>query len=248
MCTVSIIAQASGGYRIVCNRDESRTRPPAAAPRWHPIEGGAGRALWPMDMEAGGTWIAASEQGMSLCLLNLNPGLAEGLKRPARSRGLLLPGLIGLGSIERVAERWRTRDLQAFAPCRMIGFGLGGERILEAVWDGRAASATWHPGVPACFVSSGLGDHLVAPRLALFEDVVIRQGATPAAQDSFHRHMWTDRPHLSVMMSRADARTVSVTTLDVAAKAGLVDVRMAYEPIREPVPAVDPTLAPTLLR
>lgn len=247
MCTVSIIAPASGGYRIVCNRDESRARPPAAAPRWHPIEGGVGRALWPMDMEAGGTWIASSERGMGLCLLNLNPESASTSRVPERSRGLLLPGLIGLERVERVAERWHALDLHPFAPCRLIGIGLERQGILEASWDGCATSIRWHVGPPSCFVSSGLGDHLVAPRLALFEDQVVRRCATPESQDAFHRHTWKDRPHLSVMMSRADARTVSVTTLAVARRSGVVDVHMAYEPVRDAVPKADPALAPTLL-
>lgn len=246
MCTVSIIALASGGYRVVCNRDESRDRPAAAAPRWRPIERGAGRALWPMDMEAGGTWIAASEPGMSLCLLNLSPGSAGWAARRGRSRGLLLPELIGCKSVERVADRWRTLDLESFAPCRMIGVGLGGSGVLEASWDGRAGSVKWHSGVPVCFVSSGLGDHLVAPRLDLFADLVIRRGPTPDAQDAFHRHTWRDRPHLSVMMSRADARTVSVTTLEVAERGGRVEVHMAYEPVREPASIAGPSVASTL--
>lgn len=245
MCTVSLIAQASDGYRIVCNRDESRTRPPAAAPRWHPIDGGTGRALWPMDMEAGGTWIAASERGLSLCLLNLNAGHIPDAGLPRQSRGLLLPELIGLESVEHAAERWLSRDLKGFAPCRMVGIDLEDPRILEASWDGRTSRVSWHSGVPACFVSSGLGDHLVAPRLSLFEHMVVRAGATPESQDAFHRHVWPDRPHLSVMMSRAAARTVSVTTLEVSRTGSPVHVHMAYEAVRE---QADPELAPTLHR
>src|SRR5690348_2899943 len=100
MCTLSIIqvpapsGRGTPSLRIVCNRDESRSRPPASPPRWRAAEGADGvRAIWPMDMEGGGTWLGASDRGLVLSLLNLNqeprfdargvPGL--------RSRGLVVP-------------------------------------------------------------------------------------------------------------------------------------------------------------
>ena len=64
------------------------------------------------------------------------------------------------------------------------------------------------------FTSSGLGDHLVeSPRRELFNEML--QNRSPSMQDAFHRHQWADRPHLSVCMSRPDARTVSHTRIHV---------------------------------
>jgi hypothetical protein len=49
--------------------------------------------------------------------------------------------------------------------------------------------------------------------------------STPAAQDAFHRHSWEGREHVSVQMSRAEARTVSRTTVELSRRGA----RMTYE-------------------
>jgi hypothetical protein len=48
-----------------------------------------------------------------------------------------------------------------------------------------------------------------------------------AAQDRFHAHRWRLAPAVSVLMTRADAGTVSVTIVDVFAHR----VRLAYRPV-----------------
>jgi hypothetical protein len=249
MCTISIIASGGravgepSGVRIVCNRDESHSRPAAAAPRWRGIEGADGRAIWPMDMEGGGTWIAASEAGLALALLNLNP--APPLRARAgsrlRSRGLIIPELIGADSAARTMARLGRLTLRHFAPFRLIAvetFAPQGPAILEASWDRTRLEVRRHAREAGawCFVSSGLGDHLVQPRLGLFDELVLHPGPTPERQDDFHRHTWPDRPEISVLMARAEARTVSITTLEIGGGGELGGwsdggVRMEYEPI-----------------
>jgi hypothetical protein len=248
MCTISIIPLESGvspigsGFRIVCNRDESRRRPPAAHPRWRSIGDGPGRAVWPMDLQAGGTWIAASESGLALSLLNLNPIPPVNLRGHGklRSRGLVIPHLLGAGSLAAVAGELSRMRLRHYAPFRLVGVeppASGDLLVLEARWDRTRLDIAWHAGLPSCFVSSGLGDALVAPRLDLFEDMVVCPGAGPERQDEFHRHTWPDRPGLSVLMTRADARTVSITTLEVMGAGTMARVEMAYEPVADAVAA-----------
>jgi hypothetical protein len=114
--------------------------------------------------------------------------------------------------------------------------GSGSPAIIEARWDSQRLSTNWHDGSPVAFVSSGLGDALVEPRLALFEEMVVRTGATAAAQDEFHAHRWPDRPQVSVMMTRADARTVSVCRVEVDARPAQSPgwaVKMTYVPVPE---------------
>lgn len=256
MCTVSIIpvgpreglhlAGAGGsvgpGFRIVCNRDESPKRAPAGQPKWRSIErpGVPGaRAIWPMDMEAGGTWIAAAEHGLALCLLNFNleppPDLrnAKGLK----SRGLVIPHLIGAANVADAMRRLERLSLKSYAPFRLVAVDGCGEdlSIAEARWDRRQVEIVQHGERPACFVSSGLGDSKVMARLGLFEQIVVEgDGATTDRQDEFHRHSWPERPEVSVMMCRADARTVSLTTVEAFPDGrGMWDISMEYEPIRE---------------
>jgi hypothetical protein len=63
----------------------------------------------------------------------------------------------------------------------------------------------------------------------LFERLVLEPGASAERQEVFHHHAWPGRPEVSVLMSRADARTVSIATLEISDSDG--GVRMEYEPV-----------------
>lgn len=251
MCTTSIIALdgRTPGYRLVFNRDELRSREAASPPLWRRVgalsgPGGVVRAIWPKDTAAGGTWIAATERGLTLCLLNLNlePPPSHPAPHPAGeriSRGLLIPKLVVEKDAESVMGALGRRKLERFAPFRLMAVEAGedGPRMWEARWDG-VVLTTLPPRVgPMCFVSSGLGDSRVRARLALFEERVLRVGPTAGVQDEFHRHRWADRPEISVVMGREGARTVSITTVEVTARAtgsgagAGFDVGMAYEAV-----------------
>jgi len=231
MCTVSIIPIEGGaGLRLVVNRDESTERPPALPPRWHAI--GGLRAVWPIDGLAGGTWVAASERGLALALLNSN--LPDRQPAPGRreSRGGIIPRLIGAASTSDVLSMAEGIDLGGFEPFRLVAAGAGeGQRLVELGWDGRRLCVNAGAS-PACFASSGLGDWLVQERLPLFERLVVGSGCRPEDQDAFHAHQWPDRPHVSVLMARPGARTVSVTRVEVRpAGADRFAVEMAHEPV-----------------
>lgn len=255
MCTISIIPLRAtverggrepfnSGFRIVCNRDEDRRRVSAGVPKWRAIERkgipGA-RAIWPMDMEAGGTWIAAGEHGLAMCLLNLNLEPPPDLRslRGLKSRGLVIPELIGASSAGDAMNRLPTLKLGSFAPFRLVAIDGRTERprIVEAIWNRIELVVRSSGEGPACFASSGLGDSLVLPRLELFRDVVVNgEGEIGDRQDEFHRHQWPDRMEISVLMSREQARTVSITTIQAVPNGrGLWDVTMDYEAIRADV-------------
>ncbi|HRC86033.1 MAG TPA: NRDE family protein, partial [Thermoanaerobaculia bacterium] len=76
MCTVSWFWTAEG-YQLFGNRDESRSRRQALPPRRAEQDGVA--YLAPVDADAGGTWIAANELGVTLTLLNFYQADAVGL-------------------------------------------------------------------------------------------------------------------------------------------------------------------------
>ncbi len=191
--------------------------------------------------------MAAAEHGLTLTLLNLNqrPDADRAADGPVArfggtSRGLVIPRLIVCEAPDDAAEALAAMDLREFLPFRLIavgqGAGAGRPRIVECRWDGTGVGVVRHDGSPICFVSSGLGDRLVEPRLALFESLVAAAGATPRSQDQFHSHVWPDRPHLSVMMSRADARTVSVCRVEAVPGSGPGlpwGVGMEYLPVAE---------------
>lgn len=243
MCTVSIIAICRG-FRLVTNRDEQRDRPAANPPLWRPLPGPREtlRVIWPADRlrdgTEGGTWIAASERGLAMTILNANLNPHPPLPTRPASRGDIIPALLHLNSAHAVAAALHDMDLDPYPPFRLIAVEQPTPdeppAIAEIRWDRRLVASAWHRP-PACFASSGLGDHLVQQRIPLFHDLLAGAGDhdLPAAQDRFHAHAWPDRPQLSVLMSRAEARTVSTTTVDVVrdARTGRAQVAMNYRPI-----------------
>lgn len=225
MCTVSII-EVPGGFRLLSNRDEQRSRPSAEFPfSW------GSRGIGPLDPGGGGTWIA-SRPGLTLCLLNYN--LVPKPKPPASSisRGRIIPPLLESRDIDAVEMGLRDLQLPRYAPFRLIAAQRGadsGVRVGEARWEGTTFDWIEHTGMPLVFVSSGLGDAVVADRVPLFDEMVVESGATPLAQDAYHQHRWVERLHQSVLMARPDARTVSITEV-TDTEAGL---EMRYSPVSE---------------
>lgn len=223
MCTVSIIA-IEGGYRLVTNRDEQRGRANAEYPfKW----GQSKSAIGPLDPAGGGTWVAA-RLGLTLCLLNSN--LEPAPEPPAHtvSRGRLIPKLIDEPSADAAIRALEVSDLSCYVPFRLVAVDLSGPMsIIEARWDQKHFTRVNHPiGEPAVFVSSGLGDSIVADRLPLF-DRMVRSDPVAEAQDAYHTHAWPDRGAASVFMERAAARTVSITIVEDTVSG----LHMHYRPI-----------------
>jgi hypothetical protein len=212
MCTVTII-RTDGGFRLATNRDEQRTRPAALAPSVRAF--GDRRALAPTDPKAGGTWVAATDAGLVFTVLNGNPRPMPELPPRERlvSRGLIIPTIAAASNISDAVSLTENLPLERLAPFRLVM--CDGRTIVEAWWACEALSLHRRPIAPSCWVSSGLGDHLVQPRHPLFAELVVNAHATPAAQDAFHTHRWPDNPRVSVFMDREDARTVSRTIVEV---------------------------------
>lgn len=212
MCTVSIIYPESGGFRLVTNRDERRSRAAALPPAVRSLEGGV-LAVWPVDPDGGGTWVGVNSSGVVMTMLNVNPPSGSVSAERARSRGLIVPQLISNSNAAGAAAQLAGMALDDFPPFRFVAADVHG--VVDAVWDSRSLALAMRGSAPCCFVSSGLGDAVVAERLPLFNEMVVRTGGGPVHQDAFHGHRWPDRPEVSVLMERANARTVSVTTIEV---------------------------------
>src|SRR5689334_6872081 len=119
MCTVSWIHDKDG-YELLCNRDEKLTRKSAQMPRLS-VHNGT-RFLAPVDGDFGGTWIATNEFGTSLCLLNgANlSGVEASPPTKFESRGLLIPQLVDVDSIDAARRRLARADLSVFAAFTLV--------------------------------------------------------------------------------------------------------------------------------
>lgn len=226
MCTVTVIPVTADAARIsrsplvrlVCNRDEQWSRPVSNGPVLRRL--GSRAAIMPVDPPSGGTWIGANDSGLVACLLNANPPVIAGAtpKRPPRaSRGMIVPALLAAESIDEALDLAGGIDVRQFPPFRVLV--LSADSFLIASSDGASLTLSESAPLqsPLLLTSSGLGDHLVEhPRRDLFDRMLSNTPDPLAAQDRFHEHRWSDKPHLSVLMSRPDARTVCRCVVDLS--------------------------------
>ncbi|MFT5970572.1 MAG: hypothetical protein ACI8ZO_001086 [Flavobacteriales bacterium] len=131
MCTLSYIPLGTNAYILTSNRDERKARP-TLPPLEEQIGGKA--VFFPKDEEAGGTWIAAGENGTVCCLLN---GAFESHERKshyAQSRGKVL-----LETFENrdVLAYFSEKDLTEIEPFTLIAVEMKSAiKLHELRWDG----------------------------------------------------------------------------------------------------------------
>ena len=178
MCTVSWAARPDAdGYDLYFNRDERRTRGPERPPA-HEEQGGV-RYLAPADGDAGGTWLAVNEFGLTVCLLN---GYVEtrGAAPPAwRSRGLLVRDLAGAEDVATLDTHLARVDLTAHRPFVLLAVSpCARARTLH--WDGLELIADDDP--PRPIASSG-HDQAVAQlaRAARYAELARERGVEDRA-------------------------------------------------------------------
>lgn len=212
MCTVSIVPVA-GGFRVMCNRDELRSRPPASAPVVY--RGATTTSIWPVDPVSGGTWIGVNDAGLALVLLNRKDGGGCVPASPSESRGTVIPRLLEKSTVESVIDAALRSIPSRLAPHTLVA--LQHTRAVSITIAGSRPVVRWHDlSRPHLFTSSSLGDDLATLwRSPLFARLVEHSGNAPRGQAAFHYHRWTALPEISVRMARADATTVSVTTVEV---------------------------------
>jgi Transport and Golgi organisation 2 len=227
MCTVSIVP-FDDGFRVVCNRDERRRRAAATPPTAHSVDRRV--AIFPVDPEGGGTWAGVNDAGVAAILLNRTSRHALAVRRtPVRSRGWIVPRLLACDSVPAALDLAARIDPTEFNAFRVVIAQRMAGAVLTS--DGDALSLeTVHLLQPLMWTSSSLGDELVEPpRRRLFDRLVTtRPEAWLRAQSRFHEHSWPRHPRVSVMMERADTRTVSRTSIDVTAS----KIELGYDPLR----------------
>jgi hypothetical protein len=182
------------------------------------------QAIHPIDPQSGGTWIAGTDAGLALAILNVNPRHPQ--QAPGRkSRGLIIPELLGALDLSSALRMANDIDTSVHSPFRLILAAQG--EVAEVLWTGdRWAVRRQRVEGPLLYTSSGLGDERVSePRSRLFASLFSGNNL-PARQASFHRHSWAQSPELSVCMRRGDACTVSMTTVEIGNDA----LTMTYHP------------------
>ena len=209
MCTVSWIHDKDG-YQLLCNRDEKLTRKPAQEPRLG-IRNGT-RFLAPVDGDFGGTWIAANEFAVSLCLLNGPNSPSTGA---TRSRGLLVLDLIPVSSIAAVSASLQAADLSVYAPFTLAALEPGKPAtVIE--WDGMRTKMQERAESHFMLTSSSFETEAVC-KSRTEEYLRVSRGVVDSdVLLGFHRSHAPARSAHSTCMHRADAETVSFSRIQVS--------------------------------
>ena len=220
MCTVSWLHKENE-FELFCNRDEARTRPAAREPEV--MEVGGVRCIAPLD-SAGGTWIAVNDQGLALCLLNGSGLASETCNKSVRSRGHIILRLLSAGGVAEACHLYRQMTLVDFAPFRLVL--VERRAVVIRTWNGVSQS-----GVPvnAPVLTSSSVDEKGAHRSRLREFEACQRKYSAASREchlAFHRSHGAEASAYSPCMHRADAQTVSFTTVQVSSS----EVSMHYSP------------------
>ena len=138
MCTVTFIPVPRGrGHKIylTSNRDEKHWRSVALAPAVYPFT--SGNLFFPKDGDAGGTWIAAHENGQAIVFLN--GGLVRHIPQPPyrKSRGLILLDLLNCANAFNYFQSISLHHIEPFTAVIWID-----GRLFECRWDGQQKQAT----------------------------------------------------------------------------------------------------------
>lgn len=186
----------------------------------------------PIDPDSGGTWIGANAAGLVMTLLNVYHADTNTSARSSggriRSRGEIIPLLLQHQTLDDATRAGLQLQMGEYPAFRLVM--IDSHHLAELISDGSHIRVQSSHVIdrPLMFTSSGLGDAIVeGPRRELFNDMFANEGDLASVQDAYHTHTWPDRMHLSVQMTRAEARTVSRTTVELRDDT----IQMSYVPI-----------------
>ncbi len=193
------------------NRDElysrGRALPPARATR------NGTTYVAPTDTDAGGTWIASNEYGLTVCLLNYYHEAMPPAPSEPRSRGQLVLDAVSFPDSELVDAFLNQSNQSIYRPYTMLVFHRSKE-VTQYRWGGRRLTRT--VGISAPVTSSGFDFASVEPeRVRTYHQTVPEN---PGHDDlvAFHQSHAPERGAYSICVHRSDGgtRAFSIVRVD----------------------------------
>jgi hypothetical protein len=218
MCTLTFIASDTSNL-VAMNRDEKITRSAGEPAEVHEVRGI--KAIYPSDNE-GGTWIAVNEYGIALALLNWNDVASLGEPHgKARSRGQVIPALIGSRSLAELRGAFDASSAEGMLPFRLVGISAFEKQIGEWRWDSSQLESKIRGWESGQWFSSSLSDR---------QAEILRGSACHNARSEPDAGSvpWLRRLHasheggagpFSVCVHREDVRTLSYTEIVLGSEA-----------------------------
>lgn len=183
MCTVTFIP-IEGKYYLTSNRDEKILRKPAIPPKAY--DSGDAKIVYPKDADAGGTWIAAHENGNAVVLLN--GGFVKHLPAPSyrMSRGVILLDIIGDKDLLLKFHHVNLREIEPFT---LVLFDKG--NLYECRWDGTNKHTLQIDKTrPHIWSSVTLYDSAVIQKREQWFRKWLEKNAVPGLQDIVQFHLF----------------------------------------------------------
>ena len=131
MCVLTFLPTINSGYILTNNRDESLARAKAIPPKKYNINGK--QVFFPKDAEAGGTWIATSDD-FTVCLLN--GAFEKHIHKPPyrKSRGQVILDFFKFDTVNDFIENYAFDKIENFT--LIVINHKNNLQICEFRWDG----------------------------------------------------------------------------------------------------------------
>lgn len=201
MCTLSC-AYTESGYELWFNRDESRFRLESTSPRQY------SNGIWSVDGNSGGTWLGVNQYGVSLALLN---GYCGNTSVNNRSRGEIIPLLLKSRTCDDVASVLHQIPLDVFNSFYL--WAISKQAIYLWLWDGHQLMVL--DGTKQFMTTSSFEPDLIVPfREQRYQQLKENHGWQPY----LHYDLYGPASAYSFLMSRPDAKTVSISRICVTEK------------------------------
>ena len=212
MCTVTYIPSKDGIF-LTSNRDEKSWREAAIPPTAYRFE--TGSIVFPKDAHAGGTWIAAHENGHAVVFLNGAFESHTSTPPYKKSRGIVLLDLINSHS---PYNSFHSVNLNNIEPFTAIILDQG--HLFECRWDGAVKHReTLNSEEPYIWSSATLYDRTIRDKRQSWFKEWLSKTTRTSLTDILNFHQFTgdgDR-HNDLRMNRdGKVATVSITSVQLS--------------------------------
>lgn len=214
MCTLTYIPKQHNGFLLTSNRDESVLRLPALPPLVY--QHNAIAVMYPKDTQAGGTWLAVSENGFTLCLLN--GAFAKHIHQPPykHSRGLVVTGFFNYNNVPAFVKEY---DFDGIEPFTLVIIESSQTLTVHEVrWDGsQVFYTTLLPDIPHIWSSAMLYEPEVIEERGKWFRKFLESHPNPSFEEMLLFHHFGGGQHAenSVLMNRNSMlKTISITGVE----------------------------------
>lgn len=200
MCVLTFLPTANSSYILTNNRDEALARPKAIPPKKYTINGK--QIFFPKDAQAGGTWIATSDD-YTICLLN--GAFEKHIHKPPyrQSRGQIILDFFKFDTLDNFILNYSFENIENFTLVVIHHKEL--LKICEFRWDGTQLHYTSkNPEVAHIWSSATLYSQKISTeREQWFAD--FRKQTPKCTREQvvdFHLHGGTGDTHNDMQMNR----------------------------------------------